>query len=136
MYDFSKVSPSEFLQSDLFQKNNKKIRNTFSIKQFGFRSGPMCVGPSLREMSSLILIQNCFVVGTSRLRVNRLLHFCGILFVLTMYVLNRFFLPIRCINFGMVNYTYRGLTAYNFQIKLHFFLCRSIFHTCSKQCRP
>ena len=23
-YDFSKVSPSDFLQSDLFQKNNKK----------------------------------------------------------------------------------------------------------------
>ena len=25
LYDFSKVSPSDFLQSDLFQKNNKKI---------------------------------------------------------------------------------------------------------------
>ena len=36
------------------------IRNTFSIKQFGSRSGPMCVGPCLRETSSLISIQNCF----------------------------------------------------------------------------
>ena len=26
LYDFSKVSPSDFLQSDLFQKNNKKIQ--------------------------------------------------------------------------------------------------------------
>ena len=60
-YDFSKVSPSVFLQSDLFQKNNKKkIKNIFSIKPFGSWSGPMCVGPCLRETSSLISIQNCF----------------------------------------------------------------------------
>ena len=30
--------------------------------------------------------------------------FCGILFVLSMYALNGFFLPIRCINFEMFHY--------------------------------
>ena len=49
-----------------------------------------------------------------------------------MYALNGSFLPIICINLGM----FLGVTAYNFQIKLHFFLCGSLFHTCSKQCRP
>ena len=79
-----------------------------------------------------------FLVDTSRWRVDRLLHFCGILLALTMYTLNGFFLPIRCIYLGMVHYihVYRGVTAYNCQIKLHFFLCASLFHTCSKQCRP
>ena len=77
-----------------------------------------------------------FLVDTSRWIVNRLLHFCCILFALTMSALNGFFLPIRCINFGMVHYIYRGVTAYNFQIKLHFFLGVPLFHTYSKQCRP
>ena len=49
-------------------------------------------------------------------------HFCGILCVLTLYSLNGFLILIRCINFGMVHYIYRGVTAYNFKIKLHFFL--------------
>ena len=38
------------------------------------------------------------------LRVNMLLHFCGILFALSMYALYGFFLPIRCIDLGMVHY--------------------------------
>ena len=47
-----------------------------------------------------------FLVDTSRLRVNRLLHFCGTLFALSMYTLNGVFRPIhvRCINLGMVHY--------------------------------
>ena len=116
----------------------KVTRNTFSIKQFGSRPGPMCVGPCLRETSTLISIQNCFwlTLADEELQCNRHLHFCGILFALSMYALNGFFLPIICINFGMFHYIYRGVTAYNFQIKLHFFLCGPIFHTCSKQCRP
>ena len=116
----------------------KMTRNTFSIKQFGSRSGPMCVGPCLRETSSLISIQNCFwlTLGDEELQCNRLLHFCGILFALSMYAHDGFFLPIICINFGMFHYIKRGVTAYNFQIKLHFFLCGSLFHTCSKQCGP
>ena len=136
MYDFSKVSPSDFLQSDIFQKNNKTIRHTFSINQLGSRSGPMCVGPCLRETPSLISIQNCFSLTLADEELTGFFIFYGILFALTMYAFNGFFLPTRCINFGMVHYIYGGVTAYNFQIKLHFFLCGSLFHTCSKQCRP
>ena len=87
----------------------------------------MCVGPCLRETSSLISIQNCFSVTLADEELTWLLHFYGILFALTMYAFNGYFLPIRCINFGMVHYIYRGVTAYNFQIKLHFFLCGSFF---------
>ena len=54
-----------FHQHSFNSENNKTIRNTFSIKQFGSRPGPNCVGPDLnpnclRETSSLISIQNCF----------------------------------------------------------------------------
>ena len=98
-----------FFKVTFFRKIRKTIRNTFSIKQFGSRSGPMCFRPCLRETSSLILIQNCFWLTLA----NEELTGCFL------YALNGFFLPIRCINFGIVHYIYL-----------------SLFHTCSKQCRP
>ena len=39
---------------------------------------------------------------------DRVSIFCDIIFVLTLYSLNGFFLLIRCINFGTVHYIYRG----------------------------
>ena len=56
---FQKCRLLIFFKVTLFRKITKQIRNTFSIKQFGSRSGPMCFGPCLRETSSLISIQNC-----------------------------------------------------------------------------
>ena len=49
LYDFSKASPSDFLQSDPFQKNNKKINQEYLQYQtvwFQIRSD-VIVGPDL-----------------------------------------------------------------------------------------
>ena len=92
--------------------------------------GPVCEKRQAWSRSKTVF------VDTSRCRVNRLVHFFGILFALTMYALKGFFLPIRCINFGMVHNIYRRVTAFNFKIKLNFFLCVSLFYICGKQCRP
>ena len=48
LYVFSKVSPSDFLQSDLFQKNNKKksgipsVSNRLYLDQVQCVLGPVC----------------------------------------------------------------------------------------------
>ena len=47
-YDFSKMLPSDFLQSDLFQKNNKKktgipsVSNRLNPDQVQCVLGPVC----------------------------------------------------------------------------------------------
>ena len=103
LYDFSKVSLSDFLQSDLFQKNQKKksgilVSNSLDPDQVQCVLGPVCDKRQAWSRSKTVL------VDTSRWRVNRLLHFCDILFALSMYALNEFFLPIICINLGMFHY--------------------------------
>ena len=98
----------------VYIRNVQHHIDTAILKELGKRFLAFCIREQLmldkpallRRECRAGLDPNCFLVDTSRLRVNRLLHFCGILFVLTVYALNGFFLLIRCISFWIIHYIY------------------------------
>ena len=133
MYDFSKCRLLIFFKVTLFRKITKKS----GIPSVWIQIKSNVFWALFARNVKPDLDPKLLLVDTSRWRVNRLLHFCGILFALTMYALNGhgFFPSIRCNNFGMVHYIYIEGSQLIIA-KFHFFLCATLFHTCSKQCRP
>ena len=94
-YGFSKLSPSDFLQSDFFQKNNKKNQEYLQYQTVWIKiRSNVCWALFARNVKP-DLDTKLFLVD-------------GILFALSMYALNGFFLPIICINLGMFHYILRG----------------------------
>ena len=90
--------PSKWPFSEKYQKNSgiPSVSNSLDPDQVQCVLGPVCEKRQAWSWSKTVL------VDTSRWRVNRLLHFCGILFALSMYWSTKSFeawlyLQFRCV---------------------------------------